>query len=134
MVQLEPSLIYSTIFFDRNKNNGTKLEKLVCSKEVPLLVSLFVDSTFNGKCEGLAVVIGFDMFPEELCGTERYDYIHTNMVYFGNGANDMFLRTCGSAMWTKDNEVASFFQYCNNVGTMAYSPIVDLLIKEGYKL
>jgi hypothetical protein len=55
------------------------------------------------------------------------------MVYFGNGTNNVS-ETCGSAMWTKDNKVASFFQYYDIKRVVAYSPSVDLLIGEGYKL
>ena len=132
LAQLKPGLTYSTTSFDGDENNGTKLEGLVPSKDVPLVASLFLDSAFNGKCEGLVVGIGLKVLPEEL--PVGYRYIHTNMVYFGNGANDVFPGTCGSAMWTEDNEVASFFRFYASDNAVAYAPTVDLLIDEGYKL
>jgi hypothetical protein len=101
---------------------------------VPSVASLFLDYAFNGKCEGLVVAKGFNVLPMELCRTDKYDYIQTNIVYFGNGTNNVFPGTCGSAMWTKDNEVASFFRYYDIESTVAYSPSVDILIDEGYKL
>ena len=51
------------------------------------------------------------------------------MVYFGNGANDVFMGTCGSVMWIEDNKVASFFYYYDIESAIAYSPSVDLLIE-----
>ena len=136
LAQLKPGLTYSTTSFDGEENNGTKLEGLVPSKDVPLVASLFLDSAFNGKCKGLVVGIGFKVLPEEFPEElpVGYRYIHTNMVYFGNGANDVFPGTCGNAMWTEDNEVASFFRFYVNDNAVAYAPTVDILIDKGYKL
>ena len=75
LAQLKPTLTYSTTSFYGNENYGTKLEELMHSKEVPLVASLFLDFAFNGKCEGLVVAKGFNVLPEELCGTDEYNYI-----------------------------------------------------------
>jgi hypothetical protein len=56
------------------------------------------------------------------------------MQYVGNGANDIHPGTCGSAIWTCDNEVAAFFRWYYTKGTIAYAPSVDVLISNSYTL
>ena len=71
---------------------------------------LYLDSAYNGKSKGLLVSKGFHVLPEGSTN-EAFQYIECNMIYFGNGADDIFSGTCGSAIWTSDKEVATFFQW-----------------------
>ena len=63
-----------------------------------------------------------------------FQYIEYNMLYFGDGADEIFDGTCGSALWTSDNEVAAFFHWYHTKGAIAFGPSVDVLISSGYTL
>ena len=135
LTKLEEGITYSSTSFDGDELNGTQLDGLVHSKDLEILSPLFLDSPYNGKCEGILAAIGFhvlllDPFDDE----EEFPYLECDMIYFGNRASNIFLGTCGSAMWTKDKKVAAFFRWYSSEDAIVLAPAVDALIEAGYDI
>jgi hypothetical protein len=133
LAKLQPSVKYLTCSFDVDEADGTLLGPLVPSNEIVEGQSLYMDSPFNGKCEGIVSSKGFWILPE---GSNNKPFRHYEcmMVYFGNGADDIFPGTCGSALWTEDKEVAAIFRWYYPKDAIAYVLAVDILITSGFKL
>lgn len=61
-------------------------------------------------------------------------YLHTNVFYIGNEANDMQLRSCGSLIWNSDHKVATLFCWCDSLLAIVYGTSVNALFKVGHAL
>jgi hypothetical protein len=133
LAKLEGGITYSTTSFDGDELNGTTLDGLVHSYDVPFLTTLFLDSPFNGKCEGLVTSIGFYILPIG-SANGSFRYVECNMTYFGNGTIDIFPGSCGSPMWTTDNKVSAFFRWYNSRDAIAFAPVVNILISSCFDI
>ena len=63
-----------------------------------------------------------------------YQYIECTMMNFGNGPNNIYPGTCGSALWTMNNEAAALFRWYAEKVAIAYAPAMNILINSGYKI
>jgi hypothetical protein len=133
LAKLQPCVKYSTCSFNADEAYGTLLGPLVPSNEIGEGQNLYMDSPFNGKCEGIVSSKGFRVLPEG-SDNKPFRYYECMIVYFGNGVDDIFPSTCGSALWTEDKEVAAIFRWYYLKDAIAYVPAVDILITSGFKL
>jgi hypothetical protein len=61
LAKLEPGLTYSSVSFYREQVDGCNLGKLVNSEDLSIGELLFLDSAYNGRCEGMLGWRGVDV-------------------------------------------------------------------------
>jgi len=133
LAKLNPGMKYSSTLFDADDANDTTFVGLVGIEDIGLCQLLYLDSPYNGNCEGLVTSMGFCIIPTRSTNGP-FQYIVCNMLYFGDGADEIFDGTCRSALWTSDNAVAGFFQWYHMKRAIAFAPSVDVLISSSYTL
>lgn len=134
LAELEDGMTYSDVSFDADEVDGTKFEGLVRSRDTTIGDRIFMDSPYNGRCEGVLGWRGVNMINPVDHDSPEFTFLHTSMIYFGNGASDILPGTCGSALWTDENKVVALFRWYDQVDAIAYAPSVDVLIEAGYTL
>ncbi|CAM6109783.1 unnamed protein product [Calypogeia fissa] len=127
LMELRVGLSYSCESFEKEE-----LVDLIGSNDLELLEKLFLDSPFNGKCEGLVTSVGVNILPGTSATATQY--VATNMIYLGNGIDEILAGTCGSALWTQAKQVSCFFRYYDPVDCIVYAPSVDELMVAGFRL
>jgi hypothetical protein len=125
---------YSLVSFYGEQADGCNLGKLVNSEDLSIGKSLFLDSAYNGRCEGMLGWRGVEVL--DLVDPEYPDFCYLSicMVYFGNGAGDVMPGSCGSAIWNEDWDVAAFFRWYDQEKSIAYAPSCNVLMNAGYVL
>lgn len=97
LAKLEGGLTYSIVSFDGDEVDGITLRGLAKSEDVPIGAQLFIDNPYNGRCAGISGWRGVNVEDPIDPKYPEHCYLHTSMVYFGNGANDISPGSCGSA-------------------------------------
>lgn len=136
-VRLAPGMKYSCDLFERDEDGQTsgvtelKLTGLVHHDAVGIFTPLTMDSPYNGHCDGVLLAKGF------MLGVgieERASYVRSDITYFANGGKEILDGSCGCPIYTEDLEVVGFIRYYDAANRIAFSPSVDHLIDNGYKL
>ena len=138
-LMLVPGMKYSCGLFDRDEDGQTinvtelkLLTGLVHHDNVCIFTPLSMDSPYNGHCDGVLLSKGFMKLGAGI--EERACYVRSDIMYFANGGKEILDGSCGCPIYTEDLEVVGFFRYYNAANKIAYSPSVDHLIENGYKL
>lgn len=110
IAQLEDGITNTVVSFNVGEVYGTKLMGLVNFEDTAIGESMFLDSPYNGRCEGTLGWRWISIVDFEDLDHPTFTYLHTHMVNFGNGVLDVLRGMCGSTILTEENKVATRFR------------------------
>ena len=100
--------------------------------------SVFMDTPYNGHCEGITMKIDVRrLSPGGGPTADDTEYVVGTWTYFGNGSDTLFDGCCGGGViWNGQHDVLGQFGYQQDVGgdELCYCPSFQNLRRLGYRV
>lgn len=88
---------------------------------------IYMDTPYNGRCEGILVKVDVLQFPSDIPGND-VEYVIGAFGYFGNGADALFEGCCESVIWNSNHDVLGQFSFQQDgADNLCYFPMFDTL-------
>lgn len=94
---------------------------------------MYMNTTFNGHCEGCFVGMKTARIPSDEPGIPHH-YIFGTFAYLGNGSERLLDGCCGGVVWTEQGEAIGQFRFLSKERSLAYITSFEHLIQLGYQL
>ncbi|MCJ1471191.1 hypothetical protein MMC07_009839 [Pseudocyphellaria aurata] len=95
---------------------------------------IFMDTPFNGRCEGVLMKTDCLRIPADE-PADQVRYIMGHFAYFGNGADTLFDGCCGGVIWNSDHDILGQFRFQQEGSDeLCYCPSFDVLGSSGYTI
>lgn len=104
------------------------------SKQTRIGDLVFMDTPFNGRCEGVLIKLDVLRIPAD-DSADLVDYIIGHFTYFGNGADTLFDGCCGGVIWNSDHDILGQFGFQQEGSDqLFYCPSFEVLGSSGYTI
>lgn len=108
--------------------------KILDSKQTRIGDLIFMDTPFNGRCEGVLIKVDALRITSDE-PAHPVDYIIGHFAYFGNGADTLFDGCCGGVIWNSDHDILGQFGFQQEGSDqLCYCPSFDILGYSGYTI
>ena len=123
---------YSRTTFATSDAPVEPFNKLGDIEEVRLGDPIFMDTPFNGRCEGMVMKMDWLRIPTDEPADNTH-YIIGAFLYFGNGGDTLFEGCCGGVIWNTNHDVLGQFRFQETgSGKLCYCPSFKRLQQLGY--
>ncbi|KAL8846605.1 MAG: hypothetical protein Q9221_008323 [Calogaya cf. arnoldii] len=133
LASLRDGYQYSRETFSVPEDQVKRFGKLLRTEEMVIGNKTYMDTPFNGRCEGTLVNVDFNRVDDDPEGT-------TNIAvgtfhYIGNGSDILLNGCCGGVIWEDNHNLIGQFRFQKkDKAGMCYSPAFTELESYGYTI
>lgn len=134
LFKLAPGLKYSRESFGEVDYEGRAFRRIVDLRMMRTGDFIYMNTPFNGHCEGTYVAARFGLLPSDEPGQEHTYFVST-IGYFGQHSDRILDGACGAPVWTKEFDIIGQFRFTGlKSDKFAYMPSFEQLKAEGFEL
>jgi hypothetical protein len=139
LVRLRKGERFYNITFDNHINpEPTQLQRLATAKSCQTGTTVYLDSPDTGLMEGIFWHYSYQRIPSDDVNQPSQKWVKAKWYYLGqDSSTDLPDSICGSAIWTENGDVVSFFHYAPKGGVMVdwcVGIAPDELIERGFSV
>lgn len=139
LVRLGKGERFCNITFDNDINpEPTRLQKLATAKSCQTGTTVYLDSPDTGLMEGMFWQYSYQRIPSDDVNQPCQKWVKAKWYYLGqDSSTDLPDSICGSAIWTENGDVVSFFHHAPKGGVMVdwcVGIASDELIERGFSV
>lgn len=124
---------YANETFSAHDAPVSPFRNLLDSAELRVGDSIFMDTPYNGHCEGITMKIDILRLSPGGRPADETEYVVSTFAYFGNGSDTLFDGCCGGVIWNEQHDVLGHFGYQQDGGDeLSYCPSFNNLRRLGY--